>query len=92
MKHITITIDDNGLEARIAKLEKQMSKETDNLAALKADVDAHNVADAKFQTGVNQKVADLEAAVAANDMTAVDAAIEDLKASVAAQPTLVVPA
>jgi hypothetical protein len=69
-----------------------MANEIEDLKALKAGVEAHNAADAQFQTDVNAKVASLEAAIAANDTTAIDAAIADLKASVAAQPTLTLPA
>jgi len=83
---------DPKLERRVKKLEKQMAGEKEDLDKLKADVDAHNAADAQFQTDVNSKVSDLEAAVAAQDMTAIDAAIAALKESVAAQPVLTLPA
>lgn len=69
-----------------------MANEVADLQALKASVETHNAEDAQFQADVNKKVADLEAAVAANDPTALDAAIADLKASVAAQPKLTLPA
>jgi predicted nucleic acid-binding Zn-ribbon protein len=82
------------IKRRIRRLEKRMANEVQDLATLKASVDAHNAADAQFQTDVNDKVAALEKAVAdaGANTAAVDAAIADLKSSVDGLPTLTVPA
>lgn len=98
-----LTFRDRKARKRIKRLEKQLgtdvNKEAQDVADIKATIDAHNKEDAAAQEVVNQRVTDQEAEIAALkaanpgiDTTALDANLEALKQSVAALPTITVPA